>query len=185
MSEELKAVAARIREMREICGYSHEDMAEMLGVAVSQYATYEEHGEDIPISVIYDISKKLGVELSDLLTGSSPKIKTLSVTKCGGGIKIDRYPGYSFKSLAYRFADKIMEPLLVTLDPKGERPALVSHGGQEFNYVLSGRVGLMFNDKEYILEEGDSVYFNPEFPHGQYAVGDETAEFLTVILNKE
>lgn len=183
MSEELKAVAARIREMREICGYSHGDMAKMLGIAVEKYATYEQRGEDIPISVIYDISKLLGVELSDLLTGSSPKIKTLSVTKSGGGIKIDRYPGYSFKSLAYRFSDKIMEPLLVRLDPSNEKPSLVTHAGQEFNYVLRGRVGLMFNDKEYILEEGDSVYFNPQYPHGQYAVGDETAEFLTVILN--
>jgi quercetin dioxygenase-like cupin family protein len=47
--------------------------------------------------------------------------------------------------------------------------------------VLEGTIAITFDDKEFILSEGDSIYFNPEHPHGQRCVGDTTAKFLTVI----
>ena len=74
-----------------------------------------------------------------------------------------------------------MQPLLVTLDPTDEAPELVSHSGQEFNLVLKGTVAVVFENNEIILNEGDSIYFNPTYPHGQKCVGNEKARFLTVI----
>ena len=74
-----------------------------------------------------------------------------------------------------------MQPLLVTLDPSDEPAKLVTHAGQEFNLVLSGAVAVIFDDHEIILNEGDSIYFNPTHPHGQKCVGDTKARFLTVI----
>ena len=64
--------------------------------------------------------------------------------------------------------------------PKDDKPELVSHGGQEFNYVLSGKVAVVLGAKTILLNEGDSVYFDPRIRHGQYAVDGE-ARFLTVI----
>ena len=60
------------------------------------------------------------------------------------------------------------------------RPQLVTHGGQEFNFVLKGTVKLTIGNNSFDLNEGDSVYFNPAIPHGQTAVGGD-AEFLTII----
>ncbi|MBP5754775.1 MAG: cupin domain-containing protein, partial [Clostridia bacterium] len=71
-------------------------------------------------------------------------------------------------------------PMIVTISPSEGKPQLVSHGGQEFNYVLEGTVGVTIGGKEIILNEGDSVYFDPAIPHGQFAVGG-VARFLTVI----
>ncbi|MFR5864009.1 MAG: 16S rRNA (adenine(1518)-N(6)/adenine(1519)-N(6))-dimethyltransferase RsmA [Acutalibacteraceae bacterium] len=70
--------------------------------------------------------------------------------------------------------------MLVTISPKDDKPELVSHGGQEFNYVLSGKVAVVLGAKTILLNEGDSVYFDPRIRHGQYAVDGE-ARFLTVI----
>ena len=78
-------------------------------------------------------------------------------------------------------AHKIMQPLLVTLDPSDEPASLVSHSGQEFNLVLEGSVAIIFDDKEIILNEGDTIYFNPTHPHGQKCIGNKKARFLTVI----
>ena len=74
-----------------------------------------------------------------------------------------------------------MQPLLVTLDPHEDVVTLMSHKGQEFNMVLEGVMELNFNGKLITLNEGDSIYFNPSYPHSQRCVGDSKAVFLTVI----
>ena len=87
----------------------------------------------------------------------------------------------NYEDLAYRFSGKVMQPLLVTLDPSDEPAALVSHSGQEFNMVLEGEIVLTFDDQEFVLSAGDSIYFNPKYKHGQKCAGDKKAVFLTVI----
>jgi len=181
MSEEKRSMSDRIRELREIFDLTEEEMAEETGVDTQTYIGYETSGENIPISVLYHISQKFSVDLSEILTGEPARISTLQVCKRGKGKTIDRYPGYMFESLAPRFTHKIMEPLLVTLIPGQPDAALVTHGGQEFNLVLEGSVVITYDDKEYTLDAGDAVYFDPSHPHGQKAIGTEKARFLTVI----
>ena len=181
MSEELQMISERIRELRDIFGLTEEEMAADVGVDTEKYMEYESNGENIPISVLYHISQKFGVDMSEILTGEPARISTLQVCRRGKGKTIDRYPGYMFESLAPRFTHKVMEPLLVTLVPGEPAAALVSHGGQEFNLVLEGTIVIAYDDKEYVLEPGDAVYFDPTHPHGQKAVGESKARFLTVI----
>ena len=181
MGEQMQMISERIRELREICGFSAEQMAKETGVDTEKYIEYETSGENIPISVLYHISQKFGVDLSEILTGEPARISTLQICRRGKGKTISRYPGYMFESLAPRFTHKIMEPLLVTLIPGQPDAALVTHGGQEFNLVLEGVIVITYDDKEYVLNAGDAVYFDPTHPHGQKAVGKDKARFLTVI----
>ena len=74
-----------------------------------------------------------------------------------------------------------MQPLLVTLEPSDEVAKLITHPGQEFNLVLEGTVIVTLGDKDFTLNEGDFIYFNPTIPHGQRCGGDVRARFLTVI----
>lgn len=181
MDEEMKEIAARIAELRDVCGYSREELAKELHIDADVYSSYEESGRDIPISVIYQISKKFKVDFTEILTGTSAKLHTYHVVKSGQGKSIDRYPGYHFRDLAFRFSKKIMQPLLVTLDPSDKPAALVTHTGEEFNMVLEGSMIVSFENKELLLEKGDSIYFNPIYPHGQKCVGNTPAVFLTMI----
>ena len=179
--DELNELAARIRELRESCGYSRESLAKELGIDLETYTGYETDGKDIPISVIFSISKKFGVDFSEIISGTSAKLRTYQIVRKGAGQEADRYPGYNFKDLAYNFSKKIMQPFIVTLDPSDEPAELVSHSGEEFNLVLSGTVVVTFGEKELVLNEGDSIYFNPMFPHGQKCGGTTPATFLTMI----
>ena len=181
MQEELMRISERIRELREIFDLTEEEMARETGVPVEKYVEYESNGENIPISVLYHISQKFNVDLSEILTGEPARLSTIQICRRGKGKTIDRYPGYMFESLAPRFTQKIMEPLLVTLIPGEPDAALVTHDGQEFNLVLEGVVVIIYDDKEYVLNPGDAVYFDPTHPHGQKAIGKEKARFLTVI----
>lgn len=181
MKNELNEISARIRELRDACGYTCEQLANELGIDLDIYAKYELDGADIPISVIYEIANKFHVDFTEIITGVGAKLDTFHLVKRGNGKSVSRFPGYRFEDLAFRYNHKIMQPLLVTLDPSDAPAALVSHAGQEFNLVLEGCVALTFDGKDIILSEGDSIYFNPTHPHGQKCVGAVKARFLTVI----
>lgn len=178
---DLNEIGARLRELREASDVTAEQMAADLRLDPDTYRAYEESGADIPISVIYAAANKFGVDFTEILTGTPARLDTYHIVKRGQGKVVNRNPEYHFEDLAYRYADKIMQPLLVTLEPTGEPAKLITHGGQEFNLVLEGTVVVVLGDKEFPLTAGDSIYFNPTIPHGQRCGGPEKARFVTVI----
>lgn len=178
-------IASRIRELRDSVGESLAAVADRLGIGQDLLLAYESGSRDVPISTLYEISGLLGVDLTDLLTGKSPNLQQFCVIRDGKGPEVERYPGYRFQSLASGFANRRFEPLLVTLDPeKNQQVSLVTHGGQEFNMVMAGRVRVILAGHTVDLGTGDSIYFDPLLPHAQLALDDQTARFLTVILHE-
>lgn len=184
MDEQIHEIALRIRELREISEYSAEFMAKELGVSKQTYENYEASGENIPISTLYHMANLFKVDMSEIITGRTPRIDSYCIVPAGKGVKIDRYPGYNFQGLAYKFMHKIMEPMIVTVDPCEGDPELVVHEGQELNYVLEGSIEVLFDNKRLLLETGDSIYFDPTHPHGQKAMNGKPAKFLTVIAER-
>ena len=181
MDENYNEIGARLRELREVSDYTVEQLAEELRISPEVLAGYEQNGRDIPISVIYEISNKFKVDFAELVTGQSAKLATYHLIRKGGGKNVNRNPEYHFEDLAYRYANKVMQPLLVTLEPTDEVAKLITHPGQEFNMVLEGTVIVTLGDKDFRMEPGDSIYFNHTIPHGQRCGSDVKARFLTVI----
>ena len=180
MKESLALIPQRIRELREILDIDRQTMAHKIAVTLGQYGDYEDGVQDIPISTLYDIAAVLGVDFTVLLTGEQPRMNSQCVVRKGEGVSVDRYEGYSFASLASNYIGRVMEPLLVTIEPSDTVTTPVVHHGQEFNYVLSGTVKVTVDQREHLLTAGDSIYFDPSLPHSQTAVGSR-ATFLTVI----
>ncbi len=183
MSQSIKQIADRIREIREISDINADTLAHRLNIPVGTYLKYENAEEGVPISTLYEIAGILGVEMTELLTGFTPHLHNYSYTKAGEAPDIERYKGYRFQSPAYNFAGKMFEPLLVTIDPEeNKKMTLVTHSGQEYNYVLEGRIRIILGGTEIIMSAGDSIFFDPMIPHGQTAVDGRPGKFLTVIL---
>lgn len=181
MNEKVKDIAARIRGLRLLSGVSLEEAAQKTGLSVGEYQKYEKGEDDFPISILYEIADFYGVDLTEVLTGVSPKLHDVCHLKKGEGLKVERYDQYDFQSLAYKYVDRKIEPLLVTLDAEKD-PQLVSHKGQEFSYCLDGRMMVVIGKEEYLLEPGDSLYFNSIIPHRMLAMDNRSAKFLTMIL---
>lgn len=179
MNPQVKQISDRIKELREILEIDKKELAEHVGISESQYDIYERAEEDIPIGVLYGIAAYMAVDPTVLLTGEAPRMNEYTIVRKNKGVKVERYEGYDFASLAFNFQKREMEPMLVHVTD-GARPELVTHGGQEFNYVLSGTVRLTIGTHHFDLKSGDSAYFNPKIPHGQMAV-DGDAIFLTII----
>jgi transcriptional regulator with XRE-family HTH domain len=178
--DHLAQIPGRIKELREILEISAIDMAGDIEISLETYLKYESGELDIPISALYNISARLGVDATVLLTGEGPRMDTVSVCRKGKGVQVERYPGYEYSSLAYNFKDRTIEPLLVYLDNAKPAAAPVTHGGQEFNYIVEGKVKVTVGRREHVLEAGDSVYFDASLPHAQSAV-DGPAQFITII----
>ena len=81
----LMEIAERIREMREIVGYSEAEMAEKTEVSVEQYHSYEQGTVDFPFTFMHKCALAFGVELTDLLEGQSAKLSSYTVTRRGMG----------------------------------------------------------------------------------------------------
>lgn len=184
MSEQIKQIAARIRDLREISGYSVEDVAKELKVSEETYREYEGGNTDIPVSFLYELASIFKVELTAILTGEDPKLRTYALVRNGKGVSVERRKEYKYQSLAYNFAHKKAEPFLVTVDSEAtDAPIhLNSHPGQEFNYVLEGSLKIIINNHEVILNEGDSLYFDSGFSHGMKALNGKPAKFLAIIF---
>ena len=84
-NEKLMEVAIRIREMREICGFSENEMAERTEVSVDDYRRYEAGMLDFPFTFIHKCSIAFGIGITDLLEGKSAHLSSYTVTRRGHG----------------------------------------------------------------------------------------------------
>ncbi|MDR1906050.1 MAG: cupin domain-containing protein [Clostridiales bacterium] len=179
MENQIRAIAGRIKDFRTFNEISIKDIASKLNISDGEYEEYESGKKDIPIGIIYSLASLLDIEPTVIITGNYPEESVACVFYDGAGTVVQRHPGYRYMSLADGFKNKAMKPMIVTMEPNDNAELLV-HEGQEFNYVLEGKIRVVIGDKEFYLRQGDGVYFNPKIPHAQYAMS-EKAKFLTVI----
>ena len=180
MSTDIQTIAGRLIELRTFSDYTTSQMAELLGISEAEYISFESGKGEIPINLIYKFATVVDTEPMYILAGAMPTKDDATVVYAGSGHSVERYDGYEFTPLAEDFKHKVMKPMLVTLAPT-DTPELVVHGGQEFNFVLEGELRVIVGDKEYFLRAGDSLYFNPAYPHAQVPMNGKNAKFLTVI----
>lgn len=181
MNDQIKDIGMRLRFLREDMEITESEMAAKLGVELETYKAYENGDMDFSFSFIYNAADALGVDVLDLISGSAPTLSMCCMVKKGKGYSVKRAHEYDYKHLAYTFRNKKAEPFLVTITPDGKPPVLHGHDGQEFNYVLSGKMRLYIGDISYELSEGDSVYFDSSVPHAEEAI-DGATQFIAVVI---
>jgi len=184
MKEDVKEIAARVRVLREIEEISGEILAKELGFDPSEYIMWETGEKDFPVGALVEIASRFKVDLSELLTGASSKLKTFCVTRANEAPEVSRRPMYGYWNLAYNFHRKKAEPFLVEASAETENKpiSLNTHPGQEFNYVLEGRLLISISGHEIELSPGDCVYYDSSEPHGMKALGGKAACFLAIVF---
>lgn len=184
---QLSEIATRIKELREIMGYSVAQMAEKTNIDETQYLSYESGKTDIPFSFIHKCALAFDVEMTELLEGSSARLSTYTVTRKGQGQGTAKEDGIDIANLAPKFKDKLAEPYWVKYEYSAEQQNkpihLTTHSGQEFDLVLSGKLKVQIGTHTEILEEGDSIYYNSSTPHGMIAVDGRDCVFCAVVMS--
>ena len=161
-NDQLMDVALRIREMREIVGYSVAEMAEKTEISQDLYREYEAGSADLPFTFMHKCAKVFGLELSELLEGHSAKLSSYTVTRKGEGMITASEDGITIQDMAPMFRSKLAAPYYVTYeyseDLQDEPIHTVTHDGQEFNLVIKGAMRIRVGDHEEVLHEGDSIF---------------------------
>ena len=182
MTEQLQEIGHRLSDLRKIAEMTPETFCEKTGVSVSELTAYENGEKDFSFSFLYNAARILGVDVIDLMSGDSPRLSGWCLVRKSEGYAVDRRAAYKYSHLAFTFREKKAEPFMVTVEPKKETPALHTHEGQEFNYMICGKMRFYISDMQYDLEPGDSVYFNSSLPHAMQALDNAPAKFLAVVM---
>jgi len=183
MTEQLAEIGGRLAGLRDIVDIPADQMAQAMQLEPREYLAYERGERDFSFSFLSNAAGILGVDVVELLSGESPKLKTCTLVRKGGGFDITRRESYDYKHLAFTFSNKKAEPFLVTVEPKdGGDLTPHAHAGQEFNYMVSGRMEFHLGSIVYELDEGDSVYFDSGVPHAMRALGTQPAKFIAVVV---
>ena len=186
---QLSEVAARIKELRDIMGWTVAEMADKTDVSEEKYTAYESGAKDIPFTFIHKCALAFDVELTELLEGHTAKLSSYTVTRKGQGQGTAKEDGIDISNLAPKFKDKLAEPYWVKYEysaAQQNKPIqLTTHSGQEFDLVLSGRLKVQIGSHTEILDEGDSIYYNSSTPHGMIAVDGKDCVFCAVVMSGE
>ena len=179
--EIMEQVSARLRGLREALDLNTAQIAHDLNIDEETYIAYESNKLDIPVGVLQHVASLFNVELNVLLFGEEAKMDSYYVTRAGKGMKVERSAAYSYQSLAAGFKHRKFDPLLVTVEPNDKPINLNTHPGQEWNFVIEGKMELQIGDKMMVLEAGDSAIYDSTRPHGMKALDGKTVKFLSII----
>ena len=176
-------IAERLKGIRLLSDVSVAEMARELHMTEEEYMSIEKGDIQITVSNLLDACEYLNISMTELLTGEPAKLHTYSFVKKGRALAVERNAGYKYENLAYAFADRRVEPLLVLVEPHDDNDFhLNSHDGQEFQMVIEGRLLVNIDGKELTLEPGDSLYFDSSIPHGLKALDGKHVKFLTLVI---
>ena len=97
--------------------------------------------------------------------------------------------GFHYRHVAPFLKNRLSEPFVVTAvyDPAKESAPieLATHPGQEFDMVLEGQLKIQLDDHIFILNEGDSIFYESEHAHGMVALGGKDCKFLAIVHKEE
>ena len=185
-ANQLMDIAMRIRDMREILGYSMEKMAELSEVSADMYRLYESGTVDLPFTFLHKCAKVFGVEITVLLEGHSARLSGYTVTRRGKGLVTASEDGITIQDMAPMFRKKLATPYWVTYQYSEElqnQPIhTTTHAGQEFDLVIKGSMRIRVGDREEVLHEGDSIFYKSSTPHGMIAIDGHDCVFLAMIM---
>ncbi len=183
----IKEMAGRIRALREIEGLEPLQMAQKTGVSVEEYILCESGAADLNFAFIYRCALALNVNVTEIIEGEAPKLRSYTVTRSGAGQEIANAHGMTYYNMAYAFQNRVAEPLFVRSAYSEEAQhrdiELTTHAGQELDIVVEGKLMVQVGEHTEVLSAGDTIYYDSDTPHGMIAVGGQDCVFYAIVLN--
>jgi len=180
-------VGENIRKFREGLGMTIQQFAERTGFSAALLAQVENRMVSPSLGTLVKIANAFDTTVSSFLGGQEQREFSIvrkedRTVVSRVGLKEGGRSPYTYESLGAGKAGRKMEPFLVRLQPLSEPPrARSAHDGEEFLYVLSGRVEVCLGALSDVLEEGDSIYYNSTIPHHVHSADAREAIILAVI----
>lgn len=173
-AEKTQSAGDRIREMRKRLNLDIKQLSEKTCLDAEYLEEIEAGAVSPPVGVLIQISRALSVDSAALLAEEKRLERRQSYRK--------RTKAYSYKNLTPDAEDKHLWAYLVSLDP-GKAHAMVEykHVGEEFVYVLEGKVEIQVGDTVHQLKKGSTLHFNSGIPHNLKNLSTKKSQLVVVV----
>jgi transcriptional regulator with XRE-family HTH domain len=177
----------RIQNYRINKGLTLQELAEKTGITKGYLSKIENSEKAPPVSTLINLAKALNISISEIF-GEVEENSPICLVKKWERRHIARDGsvfGYAYETLAHKFHNKHMEPYFLTLPLKPMENVIFEHKGEEILFVLEGTMKFLHGEKEFLVEEGDCIYFDGSIPHYGVCQGNKEVKCLMVIYTPE
>ena len=178
-------VGAQIRALRTALGMTLSDLASSAGLSPGMLSKVETGQTSPSLATLSALAGALNMPLASFFTKFDQKSDATFV-KSGQGLTIERRgssKGHQYQLLGHGLRSAVgVEPFLITLDETAKAFPIFEHDGVEFLYMLSGEVVYAHGDKIYVMEPGDSLFFDANIAHGPLELRKLPAIYLSIIV---
>ena len=167
----------KLMKLRKEKGLTLKNLANETGLS-SRYISEVEKGQAMPpVAVLLQLSRALEVDSSLLLKEEKKRAGKQSAEDYE-----KRTEDYSYQNLTPEARHKHLKAFKIHIDPKSEHKGVsYQHLGEEFQYVLKGKVEVMVGENKNVLGPGDSIHFNSSIVHKLRNISPERAELIVVL----
>ncbi|EFK08528.1 cupin domain protein [delta proteobacterium NaphS2] len=182
-------VGERVKRVRKDRDLTLQDISRRTDLDVAFLEQIENGSVAPPLGTVIKLAKALDLKMGYFISGDEDRPYTI-VRKNDGKVvsryssKKGKYYGYGYESLAPHKKDRHMEPFLVSLEPSESDEERSAHDGQEFIYVLEGAMEVRLGEEVYVLEPGDSIYYDSTVPHLVKNHGTDVTRILAVLYSE-
>ncbi|SLN70137.1 helix-turn-helix domain-containing protein [Oceanibacterium hippocampi] len=181
------SMGERLRAVRKKQGLTLSDVAARTGLAISTISKVERGRMALAYDRFMQLASGLGLDVGELFGdgGQSFAPGTVCLTRRGES-GLHETENYVYRMLGAELRNKRMVPMYGVLKARDRKTFAdyVRHPGEEFLYILAGRVTVEFEGMAPMhLEEEDSLYFDSSRGHIYLTAGDEEARILVVCWN--
>ncbi|MGI9599511.1 MAG: helix-turn-helix domain-containing protein [Acidimicrobiales bacterium] len=182
-AEVCRAVGTRARQLRQDLGLTMAKFAEQAGLSLGMLSKIE-HGQTAPsLSTLVRLAGAAGVPVTSLFRGLDEE-HDIVIVRDGEGHEI-LHEGSSENRIyqdlgTLRGPNRVIEPMLTTLNSVDEEFPLYQHSGVEFIHVLSGSIEYMYGASKYVLHAGDTMQLHGEVAHGPASIPDAPVKFISI-----
>ena len=183
-----KIVGAKIKALRETREISVAELAERTGLEEEQIARIEDNIDIPSLAPLIKIARALGVRLGTFLDDQDDhgavvwRKQETSDTISFSNNSMDARTHMHYRALSKSKADRHMEPFIIDIDTTDSLDyVLSSHEGEEFIFVMEGTVEVAHGKKKYVIEAGDTIYYDCIVPHHVHGFEGQAAKILAVV----
>ena len=191
MTEKKESVGEKLKNLRENRKVSVKEISTQTGISAEIIEQIESGKLSPHLGYIITIAKIFQIPVGEFFadSGDAP----FCIDRSDARTSVSRFNsagnesgGYSYQGLGLQKRNRQMEPFLVTLNPAEENDVEPNqHIGEEFIFVLKGKIEVRLLDHRDVLNPGDSIYYDSNVPHIISCHGKEPATILAVIYAKE
>jgi transcriptional regulator with XRE-family HTH domain len=183
-AQSLDEIGSTIRALRQERGLSLRDLSRLTGFSISFLSLVERGRSSLALTSLQKVATALGTSVASFFpdVGRAREAAVPHVVRAlGGASQLSTGSQRTYKLLSGRSFTRVLEPMVVTVEPSETIEEPYAHEGEEFAYVLSGELLFVIDGVHHMLGPGDSIHFQSSIPHSIHNSGGEPVQAVWVL----